>query len=156
MYQTLNILFSNEIGLPLFFPQVKYAMVPQHGPFSLHTILEGPSLHQMAFPMIRPLDDSQGPSPFRGHGPWLVWALLPLEKSMGPTSKSILAPNNRLCDDGRRIQWRISGRDSKLEILVSEKFEQISFWNLWKLPKSTNLVLTLLLLQLGTTRFFRV
>ena len=23
-------------------------------------------------PVVRPLDDSQGPSPFHGHGPWLV------------------------------------------------------------------------------------
>ena len=27
--------------LPLFLPTI-YVMVPQHGPFSLHTILEGP------------------------------------------------------------------------------------------------------------------
>ena len=27
---------------PLFFPPTKYTMVPQHGPFSLHTVLEDP------------------------------------------------------------------------------------------------------------------
>ena len=50
---------------PLFFPPTKYATVPQHGPFSLHTMLEGPWLHKTAFPtpMVRPLDESRGPSP---------------------------------------------------------------------------------------------
>jgi hypothetical protein len=56
------------------FPPIKYAMVPQHGPFSLHTMLEGPSLHITAFPthMVRPLDESQGCSPLQGHGSWLM------------------------------------------------------------------------------------
>ena len=49
-------------------------MVSQHGPFSLHTMLEGPWLHKMAFPthMVRPLDESQGSSPLQGHGSWLM------------------------------------------------------------------------------------
>ena len=49
-------------------------MVPQHGPFSLHTMLEGPRLHITAFPthMVRPLDESQGSSPLQGHGSWLM------------------------------------------------------------------------------------
>ena len=49
-------------------------MATQHGPFSLHTMFEGLSLHKMAVPtpMVRPLDDSQGPSPCHGHGLWLV------------------------------------------------------------------------------------
>ena len=49
-------------------------MVPQHGPFSLHTMLEGPRLHKTAFPtpMVRPLDESQGSSPLQGHGYWLM------------------------------------------------------------------------------------
>ena len=49
-------------------------MVPQHSSFSLHTMLEGPRLHNMAFPtpMVRPLDESQGSSPLQGHGSWLV------------------------------------------------------------------------------------
>ena len=55
-------------------PPTKYAMVPQHGPFSLHTMLEGPWLHIMAFPtpMVWPLDESQGSSPLQGHGSWLM------------------------------------------------------------------------------------
>ncbi len=58
---------------PLF-PSTKYAMVPQHGPFSLHTMLEGPWLPKTAFPtpMVRPLDESQGSSALQGHGSWLV------------------------------------------------------------------------------------
>ena len=49
-------------------------MVPQHGPFSLHTMLEGSWLPKTAFPtpMIWPLDESQGSSPLQGHGSWLV------------------------------------------------------------------------------------
>jgi hypothetical protein len=49
-------------------------MVPQHGLFSLHTILEGSRLHITAFPthMIRPLDESQGSTPLQGHGSWLM------------------------------------------------------------------------------------
>src|SRR6202048_5044981 len=49
-------------------------MVPQHSSFSLHTMLEGPRLHNMAFPtpMVRPLDESQGSSPLQGHGSWLM------------------------------------------------------------------------------------
>ena len=49
-------------------------MVPQHGPFSLHTMLEGPWLPKTAFPtpMVRPLDGSQGSSPLQGHNSWLV------------------------------------------------------------------------------------
>ena len=49
-------------------------MVPQHGPFSLHTMLKGPWLPKMAFPtrMVRPLDESQGSSPLQGHGSWLM------------------------------------------------------------------------------------
>ena len=45
-------------------------MLPQHGPFSLHTMLEGPCLPKAAFPtpMVRPLDESQGSSPLQGHG----------------------------------------------------------------------------------------
>jgi hypothetical protein len=49
-------------------------MVMQHGPFSLHTMLEGPRLHIMAFPtnLVRPLDKSQGSSPLQGRGSWLM------------------------------------------------------------------------------------
>ena len=49
-------------------------MVPQHGPFSLHTMLEGPWLHKTAFPtpMARPSDESQGSSPLQGRGSWLM------------------------------------------------------------------------------------
>ena len=49
-------------------------MVPQHGPFSFYTMVEDPSPHKMGnpTPMVWPLDDSQGPSPFHGHGPWVV------------------------------------------------------------------------------------
>ena len=49
-------------------------MVPQHGPFSLHTMLEGPRLHITAFPtlMVWPLDESQGSTPLQGHGSWLM------------------------------------------------------------------------------------
>ena len=49
-------------------------MVPQHGSFSLHTMLEGLRLHKMAFPtpMVWPLDESQGSSPLEGHGSWLM------------------------------------------------------------------------------------
>ena len=52
-------------------------MVPQHGPFSLHTMLEGPWLHITAFPthMVRPLDESQGSSPLQGHSSWLMCAV---------------------------------------------------------------------------------
>jgi len=59
---------------PHFFPPTKYAMVPQYGPFSLHTMLEGLWLHITAFPthMVRPLDESQGSSPLQGHGSWLM------------------------------------------------------------------------------------
>ena len=49
-------------------------MVRQHGPFSLHTMLEGPWLPKTAFPtpMGRPLDESQGSSLLWGHGSWFV------------------------------------------------------------------------------------
>jgi len=49
-------------------------MVPQNGPFSLHTMLEGPRLPITAFPtlMVRPVDESQGSSPLQGHGSWLM------------------------------------------------------------------------------------
>ena len=49
-------------------------MVPQHGSFSLHTILEDPGLYKMAFPTstVQPLDESQGSSPSQGHGYWLM------------------------------------------------------------------------------------
>ena len=65
-------------GCP-FSPPIKYAMVPQHGPFSLPTIFEGLSLHKMAFPtpMVQPSDDRQGPSPFHGNclGSCVKWPL---------------------------------------------------------------------------------
>ncbi len=37
-------------------------------------MFEDPAPHQMGSPtpMVRPLDDSQRPSPFHGHGSWLV------------------------------------------------------------------------------------
>ena len=49
-------------------------MVPQHGLFSLHTMLEGPRLHTTAFPthMVRPLDEYRGSLLLQGHGSWLV------------------------------------------------------------------------------------
>ena len=58
---------------PLFLP-TKYVMVPQHGPFSLHTMLQGPWPHKMPFPtpMVWPLDESQGSSQLQGHGSWLM------------------------------------------------------------------------------------
>ena len=34
--------YYNIPNPPLFFPPIKYAMVPQHDPFSLHTMLEDP------------------------------------------------------------------------------------------------------------------
>lgn len=38
----------NERGrAALLFPPTKYAMVPQHGPFSLHTTLENPWIHKV-------------------------------------------------------------------------------------------------------------
>ena len=37
-FETYNI----KANPPLFFPPTKYAMVRQHDPFSLHTMLEGP------------------------------------------------------------------------------------------------------------------
>jgi hypothetical protein len=50
-------------------------MVPQHGPFSLHTMLEGMLPCVSAFPthMVRPLDESQGSSPLQGHNSWLMF-----------------------------------------------------------------------------------
>ena len=60
--------YINQI-LPSFPPTI-YAMVPQHGPFSLHTMLEGLWLPKTAFPtpMVWPLDENQGSSPLQGHG----------------------------------------------------------------------------------------
>ena len=45
-----------------------------NGPFSFHTMLEGPWLHKTAFPtpMVWPLDEIQGSSPLQGHGSWLM------------------------------------------------------------------------------------
>jgi hypothetical protein len=50
-------------------------------------MLESPQLHKMAFPtpMVRPLDESQGPSPLQGHGSWLMCEV-PLNHLMGPHS----------------------------------------------------------------------
>ena len=71
-----------EPNRPLFFPPTEYAMVLQHGPFSLHTMFEGPWLRKTTFPtpMVRPLDESQESSPLQGHGSWLMCevALRPL------------------------------------------------------------------------------
>ena len=55
---------------PLFFLPTKHAIVSRHGPFSLHTMHEGPWLHKTTFPtlMVRPLDERQGPSLLQGHG----------------------------------------------------------------------------------------
>ena len=65
------------------FPPIEYAMVFQHGSFSLRTMLEDPWLHKMAIPtpMVHCLEESQGPSPLHGHGPWFVYevALMLLE-----------------------------------------------------------------------------
>jgi hypothetical protein len=66
---------------PSFFLPTKYAMVPQHGPFSLYTMLEGPWLHITAFPthVVQPLDESQGSSPLQCHScvKWpLVWIVI--------------------------------------------------------------------------------
>ena len=38
-------------------------------------MFEDPSQHKMGSPtlMVQPLDVSQGPSPFHGDGPWLVY-----------------------------------------------------------------------------------
>ena len=59
-------------------------MVPQHGPFSLHTMLEGPWLPKTLFPtpMVRPLDESQGSSPLQSHGSWLVCEVTPTSFSL--------------------------------------------------------------------------
>jgi hypothetical protein len=35
---------------PPLSPPTKYAIVPRHGPFSLHTMLEGPLPHRTVFP----------------------------------------------------------------------------------------------------------
>jgi hypothetical protein len=66
-------------------------MVPQHGPFSLHTMLEDPLLHIMAFPtpMVRPLDESQGSSPLQGHGSWLMCKVTLSRFEHGDSSKVI-------------------------------------------------------------------
>ena len=52
-------------------------MVPQHCPFSLHTMLEGPWLPKTTLPtpMVWPLDESRGSSTLQGHGSWLVCEL---------------------------------------------------------------------------------
>ena len=70
---------------PLF-PPTKHAMVPQHGPFSLHTMLEGPWLHKTTFPtpMVRPLDESQVPSPLQGHGSWFMCEVATSHTSQEP------------------------------------------------------------------------
>ena len=58
----------------LFCLPTKHATIPQHGPFSVHTIAYGPWRHETAFPTptVRPLDESHGPSPLQGHGSWLM------------------------------------------------------------------------------------
>ena len=63
-----------ETKSPPLFPPTTYAMVPQHGPFSLHTMLEGPYTPKMTFPtlMVRPLDELKWSSLLQGHGSWLV------------------------------------------------------------------------------------
>jgi hypothetical protein len=71
-WSSLRHIILNQSS-PLF-PPTKYAMIPQHGPFSLHTMLEDMWLHITAFPthMVQPLDESQGSSPLQGHGSWLM------------------------------------------------------------------------------------
>jgi hypothetical protein len=48
---------TSEVRLPSF-PPMKYAILPQHGIFSLHTMFEGLWQHEMAIPtpMVRPLN----------------------------------------------------------------------------------------------------
>jgi hypothetical protein len=69
-----NLYIFDVSFLTLHFLPTKYAMVLQHGPFSLHTMLEGSWLHKMAFPtpMVWPLDESQGSSPLQGRSSWLM------------------------------------------------------------------------------------
>ena len=65
-------------------------MVPQHGSFSLHTMLEGPRLHNMAFPtpMVRPLDENQGSSPLQDHGSWLMCEAALNDQNGVPSNRS--------------------------------------------------------------------
>ena len=75
---------ESQVQIPPLFPPTKYAMIPQHGMFSLHTMLEGPWLHKTTFstPMVRPLDESQRSSPLQGHGYWLMCELALRASSM--------------------------------------------------------------------------
>ena len=52
----------------------KYVVVPRHGPLSLYTELEGPSIAKLEFllPTIHFSDDFQRPLAFNGHGSWYV------------------------------------------------------------------------------------
>ena len=52
---------------PLLFHEQNMQLVPQHGPFSVHTMLEGLWLPKTAFstPMVRLLDESQGPHHYK-------------------------------------------------------------------------------------------
>ena len=63
-----------KLFYPLFFPPTKYVMVLQHGPFSFHTMREGPWLHKTTFPtpMVQPLDEIEGSLPLQGPAFWLV------------------------------------------------------------------------------------
>jgi hypothetical protein len=72
--------YSITPTLLTFFSPTKYIMIPQHGPFSLHTTHEGLWLHKTAFPtpMVRPLDESQGSSPLQGHDSCLMCEKWPL------------------------------------------------------------------------------
>jgi len=67
-------------------------MVLQHGPISLHTMLEGPWLHKTAFPIpvVCPLDEGQRSSPLQGHGSWLKCEVA-LSNVRGEPEFSVLA-----------------------------------------------------------------
>ena len=74
-------------------------MVLQHGPFSLHIMLEGPWLHKTAFPTptVRPLDESQESSPLQGHGSWLMCVAEPNIFLRICTYTQTITINNDLC-----------------------------------------------------------
>ena len=95
-------------------------MVPQHGPFSLHTMLEVPWLPKTAFPtpMVRPLDESQGSSPLQGHGSCLVCVVaLSIEIiSVGNTNFLVMVELIRVQHpmSSPKSPWRLSTNTLKI------------------------------------------
>ena len=99
-------------------------MVPQHGPLSLHTMLEGPWLPKTAFPtpMVRPLDESQGSSPLQGHGSWVVCEvalirLNPIRVKLA-TSYANMHAKVYMCHDG--CNWDVIELDEDNTVLILE------------------------------------